>query len=186
MLNKVREEDAEDHHPNRVAPRSPVEFPRRLASQPSPPRRASPLPTYDFFNRQYQILEPLVSYRKQSIGTFLIAKFRPILRSENMPPARAACPPLATSHSSPSSLIGNEMHSREESSASKQSTYKILIGNEFHCSAAHFSAQNRLRASPLPCLFAPWPLVPGNSPLAAGGRADYASRCIATLHRGIK
>jgi hypothetical protein len=30
------------------------------------------------------------------------------------------------------SLIANETHSREKSSACKQSTYKILIANEFH------------------------------------------------------
>ena len=32
-------------------------------------------------------------------------------------------------------LIANDMHSREESSSSKQSTYEILIANELHCSA---------------------------------------------------
>ena len=35
-------------------------------------------------------------------------------------------------------LIANETHSRKESSASKQSTYEILIANEFHCAASVF------------------------------------------------
>ena len=39
-----------------------------------------------------------------------------------------------------SSLIENDMHSREESSACKQSTYHFLIENEFHSSPCRLSA----------------------------------------------
>jgi hypothetical protein len=82
-------------------------------------------------NRQSPELESRLSHRKQRTENFLIAKFRLILRSANMSAAQAACPSLATSHSSLSFLIGNEMHSRAESSVCKQRTSHFLIGNEF-------------------------------------------------------
>jgi hypothetical protein len=49
------------------------------------------------------------------------------LPAENLPKAR---PNLIANHPA---LIANETHSREDSSACKQSTYHFLIANEFHC-----------------------------------------------------
>ena len=49
--------------------------------------------TYAFFNRQYQLLEPLVSHRKQRTEDFLIDKFCPITQPRpchpSFPPSKA-------------------------------------------------------------------------------------------------
>ena len=80
-------------------------------------------------NRPSPRLEILVSHRKQTVGPisnrpkFALCNFRCLSFSASVPPCHFA---------SSSLLIANDMHSREESSTCKQSTYRILIANEFH------------------------------------------------------
>jgi len=118
-------------------------------------------------NRQIPELESLVSHRKQTIGPlsnrhkFAFCNFH-LLRASVSSPTRSVgtqgsrcClfSPLATSlprrsplrrakagHPYLSFLIANDMHSREESSACKQSNYQILIANEIQCVALTPSA----------------------------------------------
>ena len=93
-------------------------------------------PTSRTSNRQYEILEPHVSHRKQRTGNFLIANFRPMFRKLADRAARGSgigrSLSLVTCHSPLILLIANDMHSRKQSSNCKQSTYEILIANEFH------------------------------------------------------
>ena len=80
-------------------------------------------------NRPSPRLEILVSHRKQTVGPisnrpkFALCNFRCLSFSASVPPCHFASSPL---------LIANDMHSRAESSACKQSTYQILIANAFH------------------------------------------------------
>ena len=86
-----------------------------------------------FSNRPSPRLEIPVSYRKQRIGTisnrpkFALCNFRHLFFPASLRPCLFASSPL---------LIANDMHSREESSHCKQSTYKILIANEIHLLSA--------------------------------------------------
>src|SRR5690348_1236636 len=83
-------------------------------------------------NRQIPELESPVSHRKQTIGPlsnrhkFAFCNFRLLLIPASLPPCLLASSPP---------LIANDMRSREESSLCKQSTYQILIANEFHSQA---------------------------------------------------
>jgi hypothetical protein len=121
-------------------------FERSLAFNPPkqsdacPPWRAqaSELPTIS--NCQSPELEISLSHRKQRTENFLIAKSRPMLPSLNQHLSREMGPRwqripdsrLSTLNRELPSLIANEPHSREESCACKQTTYKILIANEFY------------------------------------------------------
>jgi len=83
-------------------------------------------------NRPSPRLEMVVSYRKQEMA--LISN-RPQFVLSNFALRAPAAPKHAAAKAGPwplSSLIANETHSREESSACKQSIYQILIANEFH------------------------------------------------------
>jgi hypothetical protein len=99
-------------------------------------------------NRQSPELESRLSHRKQRTENFLIAKFRPILPSA-VPAALGADSSLrpspnfrlSTLNSRLLSLIGNEMHSRAESSGCKQRTSHFLIGNEFRSCKSPKSAK---------------------------------------------
>ena len=80
-------------------------------------------------NRPSPRLEILVSHRKQTVGPisnrpkFALCNFRCLSFSASVTPCHFASSPV---------LIANDMHSHAESSACKQSTYRILIANEFH------------------------------------------------------
>ena len=101
------------------------------ASCPSP---ASSLerPASSNSNRHIPELESSLSYRKQSTENFLIAKFRPMHRKLGQCGASSTRSRLLTLDSRLPPLIANETHSRKASSACEQSTYQILIANEFH------------------------------------------------------
>ena len=79
-------------------------------------------------NRPSPRLEMPVSHRKQTTGPisnrpkFALCNFRCLSFSASVPLCHCASSPL---------LIASDMHSRAESSACKQSTYRILIANEF-------------------------------------------------------
>jgi|SRR5690348_13668015 len=91
-------------------------------------------------NRPAPRLETPVSYRKQEMA--LISN-RPQFVLSNFALRAPAAPKHAVAKAGPwplSSLIANETHSREESSACKHSTCKILIANEFHGCGASFPA----------------------------------------------
>ena len=93
-------------------------------------------PQTSISNRHIPELESPVSHRKQSIGPlsnrhkFAFCNFRLL-------PFPASLP-LCVLASSPS-LIANDMHSREESSPCKQTTYNFLIANEIHSRKTRFS-----------------------------------------------
>ena len=72
-------------------------------------------------NRPSPRLEILVNHRRQRIG--------PISNRPKFAVCKFHCSSFLAS--SPL-LIANDMHSHEESSTCKQSTYQILIANEFH------------------------------------------------------
>ena len=91
-------------------------------------------------NRPTPRLETPVSYRKQKMA--LISN-RPQFVFSNFALRAPAAPKHAAAKAGPwplSSLIANETHSREESSACKHTTCKILIANEFHGCGASFPA----------------------------------------------
>ena len=104
-----------------------------------PSRRAEAGPPSIFSNRQIPELELPVSHRKQKIGPFsnrhkfAFCNFRHLPFRASLHPCILASSPL---------LIANDMHSREESSISKQSTYEFLIANEIHCRANPHSASS--------------------------------------------
>lgn len=93
-------------------------------------------------NRQSPQLELPLSCRKQRIGCFLIAKFRPMLPSPNLFSVAKLDPrgneipdsQLSAVSRKLSSLIASETLSRKESTHCKQSICKILIANEFQSS----------------------------------------------------
>ena len=120
--------------------------PQRLVAQAD--RRSSFELASCISNRHSPRLETLVSYRKQSIGPgpnrhkIAFCNFHhPCLLSEikasfHLPPLLPLpphfCSQLSTVNYELSFLIDNDMHSRENSCASKHSTYEFLIDNEFH------------------------------------------------------
>ena len=85
-------------------------------------------------HRAPKLLDPMLTYGKHSTSQFLIDNFRAIssLAAPNQPHAKTG---PTSNRELPTSriLIDNDMRSREESCASKHSTYKILIDNEFRC-----------------------------------------------------
>jgi hypothetical protein len=123
-------------HPERSRRVTPLQ--KRFAAKPGPASSIQPRASR-ISNRQSPELESRLSHRKQRTENFLIAKFRPILPSA-VPAALGAGSSLrpspnfrlSTLNSRLLSLIGNEMHSRAESSGCKQRTSHFLIGNEFH------------------------------------------------------
>ena len=91
-------------------------------------------------NRPTPRLETPVSHRKQTIAPI---SNRPQFVFSNFALRAPAASKHAVAKAGPwplSSLIANETHSREESSACKHSTCKILIANEFHGCGASFPA----------------------------------------------
>ena len=90
---------------------------------PAEADRASSLkPLASRANRQYEILEPHVSHRKQRVGDFLIAKFRPIIRQlEHLVP-NAVCSRLSTVDSR---LLSN----RPKSTVCKFAVLRALFPN---------------------------------------------------------
>ena len=96
------------------------------------------LPVSSNSNRHIPELESGLSHRKQRTGPrsnrhkFAFCNSCPVAASRVLDESSFDFR-LSTLDSRLPSLIANATHSREESSDCKQSTYKILIANEFHC-----------------------------------------------------
>ena len=130
-------------------------------------------------NRPSPRLEIPVSPRKQTIAPipnrpkFAFCNSRPLaaLKGLNVPSSVAVQSRLLTLDYKLPPLIANDMHSRKSSTACKQSTYQILIANEFHSARSFLN----LAKGPLPARPA-WPIMVPRSALISSQEESWLRR----------